>query len=177
MNQPIHDAVEKMSSDSACLSDAARSWLQIQSHFEEMRGQLKTMSRVCQDSAHALRQQMVDQVQPRFEHGMRGAQYLALFVDPRPSMRAFVKSNPELIGEPPNLGNTDALKAAKEEIKTMCAALSVAEFPGVGAAKLAKAGWVALTVFLGVCPFLRWLSCILCRWLSDLSWDMYNGPY
>jgi hypothetical protein len=65
-------------------------------------------------------------VAKRADDGLTVAHYLALFLDPRPSMRAFVHHS-GLLGSAADkiLGSTEALNNARAALKSMSAAVHV----------------------------------------------------
>jgi hypothetical protein len=112
-----------MGADTALVSDAARAWLEIKDHYEGLNNKsvdrISTSGYLASDVADIKHYAM-----KRINTGLTGAHFLALFLDPRPSMRAFVKQR-KLAGDAgaKTLGNTEALHKAKEALQTMAPAL------------------------------------------------------
>ena len=146
INKPLLDFIVQMGSDSATISDAARAWLQIQQHFDSLtRG---THFRRISDTAAADIEQLQALCRKRVKDGMTDAHYLALLLNPRPSMRAFVSKHC-LLGSASDqtLGNTDAMQAAQRCLKDMATALPV---EGKSNAEVGNALCKALQIYLQV---------------------------
>jgi hypothetical protein len=145
INTPVLDAIVKMSSDSACLSDAARSWYEIKEHFAQLNGsdirRISHMPRQDLATLQALAAHRVDD-------GLKDVLCLALLLDPRPSMRAFVKRT-DLLGSAADLslGATDCVAAAVRAIKAIADGITVAN---KSSAEVGLALSKALQIFLGV---------------------------
>lgn len=123
LNKPLTDFMTQMGSESATVSDAARAWLQIQIHFDNLTA--ADLSRIsCTPAADLQQLQLL--CKKRVQDGMQDAHFLALLLDPRPSMRAFVAKEC-ILGKSADhtLGNTDAMHAAQRCLKAMASALPV----------------------------------------------------
>jgi hypothetical protein len=147
INTPVLDAIAKISSDSACLSDAARSWYEIKEHFAKLNSSeircISDMPRQDLATLQALAAQRVDD-------GLKDVLCLALLLDPRPSMRAFVT---RLLGSAGDLslGATDYVAAAVRAIKAIADGITVAN---KSSAEVGLALAKALQIFLG-CALVR----------------------
>jgi hypothetical protein len=123
INKPVLQYIVALGSDSALVSDAARAWLEIKQHYDQLpRNSLQRMSK---DSPASDLAQLKALVNKRVDKSLTDGHYLALFLDPRPSMRKFVKDS-KLAGDESDmtLGNTDALHRAKDALKAMAPALT-----------------------------------------------------
>jgi hypothetical protein len=141
-----------MGGDCALVSDAARAWLEIKDHYDSLNN--KSVDRI--SSSGFLAADVGDikhHAMKRIDSGITGAHYLALLLDPRPSMRAFVKQR-KLAGdaEAKSLGNTAALHAAKEALRTMAPALEAGR-KKQSDAEVVEAVYNALLIYLEVSVF------------------------
>jgi hypothetical protein len=156
MNGPLLEFIVSMGSDAACLSDAARAWLLIRKHFDEFQSTDLSRLSCCPATDIALLQTHAIK---RFGDGMKDVLCLALLLDCRPKMRAFVKAE-GLIGAGSTLGNTDTIEAAKR------ATMHIAEgitWEGKTSHQVGLALCKALLVFLEVCSSqwqLSWCKCL-----------------
>lgn len=140
----------KMGSDSACISDAARSWLLIRENLE----QLTSRSIACISSALMLDLATLQALAvKRFGDGLKDPLYLALLLDPRPRIRSFVKDK-GLLGSSTDhsLGNTEALHGAQCAIMQMAEGVPIA---GKTTGEVVQAACKALFMFVGVCLYLK----------------------
>lgn len=144
MNAPVLEFIVSMGSDSACLSDAARAWHLIRTHYSELaacdltRISSTPAADIALLQAHAIK---------RFGDGMKDPLCLALLLDCRPKMRAFVAEQ-GLVGAGTTLGNTDTIKAAKRAIMQLAEGIPV---EGKTSQKVGEALFKGLLVFLEVC--------------------------
>jgi hypothetical protein len=145
LNKPVLEHIVKMGGDSATVSDAARAWLEIKAHYEGL--SRNDMARISTTPAVSLTQVQAS-VAKRADDGLTDAHYLALFLDPRPSMRAFVQHS-GLLGSAADktLGNTEALTKARAALKCMSAAAHVT---GKSKDEVGKALSTALSIYLEV---------------------------
>jgi hypothetical protein len=146
INKPILELIVSMGSNSATPSDAARSWLLIQRHFEQL--QASALSRISTTPKQDLAT-LRALVGKRVQDGLTDAHYLALFLDPRPSMRQFVRAS-GLLGNAQDLsvGNTNALKAAQVALKKL---VPVVPVEGQSVQKVEHALCKSLLIYLEVC--------------------------
>jgi hypothetical protein len=123
INAPILRAITVMGSDSATLADAARSWLEIDAHFQSL--EPCALTRLSCTPAQDLAQ-LQALSSKRVADGLKDPLYLALLLDPGPSHRAFVQSS-GVMGSAADhtLGNTTALAAAARALQTMSEAITV----------------------------------------------------
>jgi hypothetical protein len=83
----------------------------------------------------------------RMENGLKSHHYLALLLDPRPQMRAFVEEHQlKGSGEDSNLGNTEAIRKAISSLQEMSIAIK-----WTGAGDVSKVLKAQLLVYLEVC--------------------------
>jgi hypothetical protein len=83
LNQPLLSFIVKMGSESACLSDAARSWLEIEDHFLGLLPEDISRLSLTPSGDVAL---LLTLCKKRVADGLKDPLYLALLLDPRPSM-------------------------------------------------------------------------------------------
>jgi hypothetical protein len=83
LNQPLLSFIVKMGSESACLSDAARSWLEIEEHFLGLLPEDISRLSLTPSGDVAL---LLTLCKKRVADGLKDPLYLALLLDPRPSM-------------------------------------------------------------------------------------------
>jgi hypothetical protein len=116
LNEPVAAAIATLSGDSACLSDAVFLTVNTGKHIND--ASLADYSRLF-DSEH----QVADLQRLWNERAKRlsGFSHLALLLDPRPRYRAFVTSDPLIVGsvESKNVGNTDFLGSADTALRDM----------------------------------------------------------
>ena len=107
----------KMGSETATISDAARAWLEIQKHMDGL--QRSALNRITNNAGTDLAL-LKSLWEDRLEKGLKDPHFLAIFLDPRPSMRQFVLRM-KLFGceADKTLGNTPELQAAQRELKVM----------------------------------------------------------
>jgi hypothetical protein len=162
INKPVLEHIVTLGSDTALASDAARAWIEIRQHYVSLNADsLQRMSKQSSATDVAkLRNLALERVAKSLKGG---GQLLALFLDPRPSMRKFVRDS-SLLGIPADLtlGNTEELKLAKEALRTMAPGLTVGRTAGVTDTQIVEAVYGALLTFHEV-PFLSfhksWLIC------------------
>jgi hypothetical protein len=145
LNTPVLDPIVKMSSDSACLSDAGHNWCEFKEHFAQLNTRkirrISDMPRQDLATLQAL-------AAKRVGDGLQDVLYLALLLDPHPSMRAFVKRT-GLLGTAADLslGATDCIAAAVRAIKAIADGITVAN---KSSAEVGMALTKALQIFLGL---------------------------
>jgi hypothetical protein len=140
LNKPVLVHIVKMGGDSATVSDAARAWLEIKAHYEGL--SRNAMARISTTPAESLPQVQAS-VAKRAGDGLTEPHYLALFLDPRPSMHAVVQHS-GLLGSAADktLGTTEAFNIARAALKSMSAAVHVT---GKSKDEVGKASWIATT--------------------------------
>jgi hypothetical protein len=145
INRPLLDCMTQMGSESATVSDACRAWLTIGQHYARLTP--ADLSRISSRSAADLTQ-LQALMATRVKDGLTDVHYLALLLDPRPSMRTFVESS-GLLGNPADqtMGNTPALQAAQNALRHMACAI---DFDGKTKAEVGTALSKALLVFCNV---------------------------
>lgn len=156
MNKPVLDFMVKIGSDSACLSDTARGWVLIQEHFNEL--DAAALRRISNQPGGDLVTLQAIAVKRAYD-GMKDILCLALLLDPRPNMVAFVRKK-ELLGsvDDKTLGNSETITAAKRAMVAMAEGIP---FPGKSAAEVGKALCKALTIYLGVCDLPNLNDCFV----------------
>jgi hypothetical protein len=123
INKPVLDFIVLLGSDTALVSDAGRALLEIKKHFDNLPND--SLRRISKENPAADLAQLKALMQKRVEKSLTDAHYLALFLDPRPSIRKFVNDS-RLAGDAESLtlGNTPALHRAKAALQAMAPALS-----------------------------------------------------
>jgi hypothetical protein len=123
LNKLLLEAIVTMGSDSAVLSDAARSWLEIRAHYDNL--SVVDLRRISNSPTSDLAQ-LRALASKRIDSGLTDGHYLALLLDPRPSMRKFVVRQ-GLLGSADHqtLGNSDELCKAQNALKHMSAAIHI----------------------------------------------------
>jgi hypothetical protein len=145
LNTHILDANVKMSSDSACLPDAGRIWCEIKEQFAQLNtSKIRPISDMPRQDLATLQELAAKRV----SDGLQDVLYLALLLDPRPSMRVFVKRT-GLFGTAADLslGATDCIVAAVRAIKAVADGITVANNSST---EVGMALTKALQNFLGV---------------------------
>jgi hypothetical protein len=77
-----------MGSNSACVSDAARTWLEFKEYVMNL--DLKDVARITKHPRQDL-ETLKSMCSKRVADGVKDVHFLALFLDPRPSMQFFVR--------------------------------------------------------------------------------------
>jgi hypothetical protein len=145
LNTPVLDPIVKMSSDSACLSYTGSNWCEIKEHSAQLNTRkirrISDMPRQDLATLQAL-------AAKRVGDGLQDVLYLALLLDPHPSMRAFVKRT-GLLGTAADLslGAIDCIAAAVRSIKDIADGITVAN---KSSAEVGMALTKALQIFLGL---------------------------
>jgi hypothetical protein len=114
-----------MSSDSACLSDAGRNGCEIKEHFAQLNiSKIRRISDMPSQDLATLQALAAKRVGDCLQDVL----YLALLLDPLPSMRAFAKRT-GLLGTTADLsfGATDCIAAAVRAIKAIADRITVAK--------------------------------------------------
>jgi hypothetical protein len=145
LNTPVLDSIVKMSSDAACISDAGHSWCKIKEHFEQLNSSnIQHISNMPSQDLATLQAIAAK----RAGDGLQDVLYLALLLDPRPSLQAFVKRT-GLLGTAADLslGATDCDAAAVRAIKAIDHGTTVAN---KSSAEVGMALTKELQIFLGV---------------------------
>lgn len=148
INRPLLNFMVQMGSESATVSDGARAWLTVQKHCEALTR--ADLSRISSSPALDLAQ-LQGLITKRVSDGLKDAHYLALFMDPRPSMRKFVQES-GLLGSAADhtIGNTEPLQAAQRALRDMACVITI---EGKTTPEVAAALCKALLIFLNVrCP-------------------------
>jgi hypothetical protein len=157
LNQPLLSFIVKMGSDSACLSDAARSWLEIEEQFVGLSPEDISRLSMTPSGDVAL---LLTLCTKRVADGLKDPLYLALLLDPRPSMVAFVHKQ-GLLGDADNftLGNTEAISAAKRAIMHIAEGVPI---EGKTPREVGLALCKALHMYLGVRHLFIKHACLIC---------------
>ena len=100
----------QMGSNSATLSDSCRAWLTVDQHYQSLTP--SDLSRISTNPAADL-VSLQALMAKRVKDGLTDAHFLALLLDPKPSMRKYVE-DAGLLGSAADhtIGNTPALRAA-----------------------------------------------------------------
>jgi hypothetical protein len=191
LNTPVFDAIIRMSSDSACLSDAARisNFFQIILQFSIYSSPSKHFAQLNRDEIRRISDMpsqdlaTLQALAPkRVGDGLQDVLCLALLLDPRPSMQAFVKRT-GLLGTAADLslGATDCVAAAVQAIKATADGITIAH---KSSAEVGMALSKALQLLLGFCTIedraahctvnkciaaMQMQACALCSMLDGLG--------
>ena len=105
-------------SNSATLSDAARAWIDIRLHLSQRTAASLPNLFLDTEVGRSERDALTAVLDERIKKGLIPHHHLALLLDPRPSMRAFVARH-SLLGDGIDRGNTPALTKAVEALEQM----------------------------------------------------------
>jgi hypothetical protein len=130
LTQPFAAGITALSADSASLSDAARLFIELNS---------KVLSFQAADFPTLLTASDVTEIQNmwavRFNNHLRPHHYVALLLDPRRHMRAFVQNQPAVVGSKADgsWGNTPIIKTAVQFVRDYSETLIDKSVEGVSA--------------------------------------------
>jgi hypothetical protein len=115
INRPVVEFMTKIGSDSATISDATHAWMEIKQHFNALTAH--HFSRISVRPREDMKT-VCEYLEDRICKGIEDVHWLALFLDPRPSMRAYVQAK-KLTGssEEKTMGNTPELQRAQKSLK------------------------------------------------------------
>jgi hypothetical protein len=120
INRPVVEFMTKIGSDSATISDGTHAWTEIKQHFNSMT--VHHISRILIRPSEDMKS-ICEYLEDRICKGLEDVHWLALFLDPRPSMRAYVQAK-KLTGysEKKSTGNTPELQCAQKSLKHLATA-------------------------------------------------------
>jgi hypothetical protein len=146
MNHAALVSIAALGSDYATLSDAARAWQTMYTDPKQSTEMFPNLFPTTPTGCNAL-DLFKALAHKRMEKGLKSHHYMALLLDPRPRMRAFVEEHQlKGSGEGSNLGNSEAIRQAISSLQEMSIAIKL-----TGAGDVSKVLKAQLLVYLELC--------------------------
>jgi hypothetical protein len=126
LNSPLQQAIASLSSDSASLSDAARTFSDINKRMITLDGQLPPTL-----LTHASVATLQERWDSRFRNHRRPHHYVALLLDPRAHMWQFVRNEPAVMGTGTSYGNGPLIQTAEQFVRAFSDCLVDDDCPAI----------------------------------------------